>query len=319
MTNASESAPPSPAPTSQPAPKRFQCRHILTSGRRCRSASLRGEQFCYYHHTTRRPAPRHRGVRPEHAVFELPAIDDRAGVQFALAQVLARLTTDQLDPRRANPILYALKLAIWNLREPRPAAARSDSRGSASSRDSASASSDNFNHPEDIVEELVRDSDLGPIAPIAELPPPQDPEAAAAAAAEDRRRSLASLLDDLFPPNPTPIPDPTQRAGAPSSAGGPIAGQGGVESGVDATTNPQPATLPTLQAAAPSAPFANWVPHSCAFVAHEWESSSPPAPRETAPHLIAEMRGSSIAQSANARGQSTRARRYPHIDFAAGV
>ena len=227
MTNASESAPPSPAPTSQPAPKRFQCRHILTSGRRCRSASLRGEQFCYYHHTTRRPAPRHRGVRPEHAVFELPAIDDRAGVQFALAQVLARLTTDQLDPRRANPILYALKLAIWNLREPRPAAARSDSRGSASSRDSASASSDNFNHPEDIVEELVRDSDLGPIAPIAELPPPQDPKpppqpppktAAAASPASSTTSSLPTP-----PPSPTPpnvrVPHPRPAVPSPDRVG----------------------------------------------------------------------------------------------------
>ncbi|MGA2898396.1 MAG: hypothetical protein ABSE27_12480, partial [Acidobacteriaceae bacterium] len=247
MTNASESAPPNPVPTSEPAPKRFQCRHILTSGRRCRSASLHGEQFCYYHHTTRRPAPRHRGVRPEHAVFELSAIDDREGIHFAIAQVLARLTTAQLDPKRANPILYALKLAIWNLHEPRTASsARSDSRSSASSRGSASA--DNSNHPEDIVEELILDADLGPIAPIAELPPPQDPEAVATAAAQDRRRRLASLLDDLFPPNPTPIPDPAQRAGAPSSAGGPIAGQGGVKSGVDATTNPQPATLPSLQA-----------------------------------------------------------------------
>ncbi len=116
MTNASESAPPSPAPTSQPAPKRFQCRHILTSGRRCRSASLRGEQFCYYHHTTRRPAPRHRGVHPEHAIFELPAIDDRAGVQFALAQVLARVATDQLDPSAPAAILLRpLHLASWNL------------------------------------------------------------------------------------------------------------------------------------------------------------------------------------------------------------
>jgi hypothetical protein len=31
--------------------KRFLCRHIHTSGRRCRSASLRGEQFCCYRNT----------------------------------------------------------------------------------------------------------------------------------------------------------------------------------------------------------------------------------------------------------------------------
>ena len=33
---------------------RYNCRHILTDGRRCASFSLRGEFFCFYHHTTRR-------------------------------------------------------------------------------------------------------------------------------------------------------------------------------------------------------------------------------------------------------------------------
>ncbi len=211
MTEAKLNPTPEPAPTAEPAPKRFLCRHIHTSGHRCGSPALRGEPFCYHHHTTRSPAPRHRGVNPAHAVFELPAIDDRAGVQFALAQVLARIATNQLDPKRSSQLLFGLLIASRNLPpHPRPAAARSsDSRGSRSSSldSSGSAAADNSNHPEDFVEELVLDEDLGPIAPIAELPPSQDPEAVA----EDRRRTLASLLDDLFPPNPTPIPDPTQR------------------------------------------------------------------------------------------------------------
>ena len=91
--------------------KRFLCRHILTSGSRCGSPALRGEPFCYYHHTTRRPAPRHRGVHPAHAVFELPAIDDRAGVQFALAQILARVATNQLDHKRSGRLLTACFIA----------------------------------------------------------------------------------------------------------------------------------------------------------------------------------------------------------------
>ena len=48
-------------------PKRFQCRHIFTDGHRCGSPTLlvethdatlpdrTHEDFCYYHHTTRRP------------------------------------------------------------------------------------------------------------------------------------------------------------------------------------------------------------------------------------------------------------------------
>ena len=128
--------------------------------------------------------------------------------------VLARIATDQLDHKRSGRLLYGLFIASRNLLPPTPPRRRPhrQPRLPPSSLDSAgSAAADNSNHPDDIVEELVRDSDLGPIAPIAELPRPTDP----AAAAEDRRRSLASLLDNLFPPNPTPIPDPT-HAGAPS-------------------------------------------------------------------------------------------------------
>ena len=37
------------------ANKQYQCRHIFTDGRRCASPCLRREEFCYYHHTTRKP------------------------------------------------------------------------------------------------------------------------------------------------------------------------------------------------------------------------------------------------------------------------
>ena len=37
--------------------RQYQCRHIFTDGHRCGSICLRGEPFCYYHHTTRKPAP----------------------------------------------------------------------------------------------------------------------------------------------------------------------------------------------------------------------------------------------------------------------
>jgi hypothetical protein len=210
MTNATETAPANPSPSSEPVPKRFQCRHILTSGRRCRSASLHGEQFCYYHHTTRRPAPRHRGVHPAQSIFEMPLIDDREGIQFALAQILNRLTTGQLDPKRANPILYTLKLAIWNLHETRPAAAprrdSRDSRESSSSSSRESISTDpNANDTNEFVEDLILDEDLGPIAPIAEIHPPELPQA--------RPSFLADLLRDLV----QSVPE-EQPASAPNSS-----------------------------------------------------------------------------------------------------
>jgi len=248
MTNASESAPTNPSPSSEPAPKRFQCRHILTSGRRCRSASLRGEQFCYYHHTTRRPAPRHRGVHPQQSIFEMPLIDDREGIQFALAQILNFLTTGQLDPKRANPILYTLKLAIWNLHETRPArtSARTDSQNdslsyvcqSPSSRDSDSfpSAAQEDNPPDDLVEDLILDPGLGPIAPIAEIPTPEAAAAAAQAAHDAVRAARAEALHADFarfqqengfpsqPPQPEAvIPQPPQPEAVIPTGGGDFA------------------------------------------------------------------------------------------------
>jgi hypothetical protein len=52
--------------------KSYQCRHILTAGRRCRTAALRNENFCYYHQTTRNPSPEFRGCHPVHTEFLLP-------------------------------------------------------------------------------------------------------------------------------------------------------------------------------------------------------------------------------------------------------
>ena len=223
--------------------KRYLCRHIHTSGRRCGSPALRGEPFCYYHHTTRRPAPRHHGVHPDHAVFELPAIDDRAGVQFALAQVLARVATDQLDHKRSGRLLNGLFIASRNLpREPRPTASRSSSRSarhSGSSSEDSSYSSSISNVGDNLVEDLILDEELGPIAPIAEAPAPKDVE-------EERRNHFAEMLDDLLHPKPDPTPDPNQQP---------------------ATDNLQPATLPTLHAVAEGPPAPTYSRFRYAFAA----------------------------------------------------
>jgi hypothetical protein len=205
------SDPANPIDTAEPTLstiKRFLCRHIHTSGHRCGSPALRGESFCYFHHTTRRPAPRHRGVHPAQSIFELPPIDDRAGIQFALAQVLARIATDQLDHKRSGRLLHGLFIASRNLpRDPRPAArpasrtaSRDSSRDSSrsyvcrspSSRDSSFPDDSNLNDPDDLVEDIILDSDLGPIAPIAEIPTPEAAAAAAHAAAQARDAKAAA-------------------------------------------------------------------------------------------------------------------------------
>lgn len=130
-------------------PKRYQCRHIFTDGRRCGSPSLRHEELCYYHHTTRRPVD---APAARHTHFDLPLPEDRSAIQSAIGQVLQRIARNEIDPKRAGLLLYGLQIASLNL--PREAA--------------PSRESSREDEP-DLVEEVVADPIYGPLAPRAEL------------------------------------------------------------------------------------------------------------------------------------------------------
>jgi hypothetical protein len=172
-----------PQPTTSPAPA-YQCRHIFTDGHRCGSCSLRGEQFCYYHHTTRRPvaADSHRlsESRPDReAAFHLPFPEDRAAIQQSIGELIQRLASNAIDPRRAGLILYALQIAGSNLPKPDKSAAT----------------------PTDTVSEIVQDPDLGTLAPAHEFepPPPSRPTTASSntAGRQAARDAALAASNDL--------------------------------------------------------------------------------------------------------------------------
>jgi hypothetical protein len=155
-----------------PTEKRFQCRHIFTDGHRCGSPTLlleipdptqpnqTHEDFCYYHHTTRRPQPRARGTSdvsgdPTQTAFALPIPEDRSSIQAAIGSVLAHIASNTLDPRRAGLLLYGLQIAALNLPpHPRPHPLHE--------RDEV---------PEPVTA-IITHPTHGPIAPTAELAPP---------------------------------------------------------------------------------------------------------------------------------------------------
>ena len=84
------------------------CHHTKTNGEPCGSPALRGEQFCYYHHPTRR-RPRAAGRKPRLPAFHLPNLVDRASLQSALAKVVSRVISGRLDRPTASLIVYALQ------------------------------------------------------------------------------------------------------------------------------------------------------------------------------------------------------------------
>ncbi len=165
-----------PATTTQP--KRYQCRHIFTDGHRCGSPSLRREDLCYYHHTTRTPAPRTRAA----ANLQLPPLEDRSAIQHALGEVLHRIATHSIDPRRAGLLLYGLQIASLNLPRPTPSKYEPE--------------------PGPIVEEITTHPTLGTLAPPSEV------------GANRPLSPIGLLLQQLEQhptPEPTPEPEPTSE------------------------------------------------------------------------------------------------------------
>ena len=91
------------------------CNHILPNGNRCRAAALRHEQFCLYHHPTRRPPSRKSNPKPVPLSFGLPALNTATAIQIALSDVACRVANNTLDLHRANLILGVLQIARTNL------------------------------------------------------------------------------------------------------------------------------------------------------------------------------------------------------------
>jgi len=172
----------------------FQCRHIFTNGQRCGSVSLRKQNFCYYHHNSRQPVPIREleARKARQGTFELFHPEDRSAIQHAIGQVLQRIASNDLDPRRAGLLLYGLQIASLNLMK--------------NKQESPATIT---------VEDIELDPELGPLAPIAEFNPPYSGrssisllverlEREEAQRAEEEQRRQASAPDDTQPANVLP-------------------------------------------------------------------------------------------------------------------
>jgi hypothetical protein len=230
--------------------KQYQCRHIFTDGRRCASPCLRQEEFCYYHHTTRRPVADPRQRRSRRSTFDLPHPEDRSAIQSSIGEVLRRIASNDIDPRRAGLLLYGLQIASINL----PRDARSARQNSYNGR-----SRDEEDIPETtLVEEIVIDPKLGTIAPRAEV-----------VEKEERLSIVGQLLRDLARQDEEEEREAAEAAKGKSEA---LAAQPpALEQLGEAPRNPHQADaiLPTLRATATTPHKARHRNQNCSRRHHE--------------------------------------------------
>jgi hypothetical protein len=207
--------------------KQYQCRHIFTDGLRCASPCLRQEEFCYYHHTTRKPIANPKQRRSRCSTFHLPLPEDRSAIQSSIGQVLQRIASNDIDPRRAGLLLYGLQIASLNLPKMQPA-----TKPTAESQ---------------TVEEITIDPTLGVLAPRTEV-----------SGITTRKSPVAQLIERMMqreekPAAPTPEPAtiPTLQATA-DNRPSPVLlhtitkSKGGViPTGVSLSLPPRNAVIPT--------------------------------------------------------------------------
>lgn len=191
-------------------PDRQRCRHIHADGRRCGSPCLRNEPFCYFHHTSRKPISRPEARRSRRSAFDLPNPEDRTAIQLSIGEILRRIASNDVDPRRAGLLLYGLQIASTNLAQARiqPGAAPA----------------------EPPVEDITLDPALGPLAPPAEFLTSQP---------GSRSSLFQLLLDRLGPMQPRSDDPPAEEAWPAAAPAAPAP-----------SPQPSPAILPNLQAVA---------------------------------------------------------------------
>ena len=196
---------PSASVNSQPVAG-LVCRHIHTLGHRCGSPCLRGEEFCYFHHTNHRPPPAPI-TDPEllfagpHTILDVPSLEDRPAIQLALLELARRVGNNTIDDKRAKILRSIYHSASINLAH-EERAARSGRTISKSARD---LPANRLPQPipiaqaTEIVQDVTFSPTLGPLAPVLEygLPEPE----------EECEPSLASIIDTYLnsPPPPAPI------------------------------------------------------------------------------------------------------------------
>jgi hypothetical protein len=101
-------------------PQRY-CHHTNPAGVLCQGPPLKHRDYCYWHQQEagRRMKAARARARGERVILHFSALDDLHAVQAGVTQVLEALAHSEIDPRTAQLMLSALRLAASNLKSDR--------------------------------------------------------------------------------------------------------------------------------------------------------------------------------------------------------
>ena len=83
----------------------------MPDGLLCKSPALRDRSYCYFHQKLNTNVKTSRRRAQEDQTIDFDSIEDAAGIQIALQNVVEAVSRARIDRRRAGIIVYALHLA----------------------------------------------------------------------------------------------------------------------------------------------------------------------------------------------------------------
>jgi hypothetical protein len=93
-----------------------RCQHLKVDGTQCGSPALHQQKFCYFHKQWRQKRlVINSNIYRERRRVNLPALEDANSIQMALVEVMRLIVTQQIGPKAAGLLLYALQTASANL------------------------------------------------------------------------------------------------------------------------------------------------------------------------------------------------------------
>jgi len=98
------------------------CQHVRENGVFCKSPSLKGRNYCYYHARmrARRLAMARAQAEKKAWHLDLPPLEDMHAVQSAISNVLEAIAAGAIDSKSGGLILYGLQQAANNVRDVQP-------------------------------------------------------------------------------------------------------------------------------------------------------------------------------------------------------